>query len=122
MIVTGDPYPVDLDPDTFAGLASYTVVGEASDGNAWHGFGASPATPASSPAPPTWSPSAAASSTRWPATASGHRLLWRLPAAGRDPEQGVDSGTGPNTARSATPASPAPVRRLSRLGTDRGCC
>jgi CubicO group peptidase (beta-lactamase class C family) len=38
MVATGEPYPVGLDPDSFAGWRPYTVVGEASDGNAWHRF------------------------------------------------------------------------------------
>jgi CubicO group peptidase (beta-lactamase class C family) len=38
MVATGEPYPVGLDPDAFAGWRPYTVVGEACDGNAWHRF------------------------------------------------------------------------------------
>lgn len=38
MVATGVPYPVGLDPDAFAGWRPRTVVGEASDGNAWHRF------------------------------------------------------------------------------------
>ncbi|WP_163507652.1 serine hydrolase domain-containing protein [Fodinicola acaciae] len=38
MVATGEPYPVGLDPDSFAGWRPYTVVGEVSDGNAWHRF------------------------------------------------------------------------------------
>jgi CubicO group peptidase (beta-lactamase class C family) len=39
MVATGVPYPVDANPDDFAGWRPYTVIGEASDGNAWHARG-----------------------------------------------------------------------------------
>jgi serine-type D-Ala-D-Ala carboxypeptidase len=39
MIATGEPYPVEGDPDDFDGWRAHTLVGEANDGNAWHAFG-----------------------------------------------------------------------------------
>ena len=39
MVATGVPYPVDVSPDDFAGWRPYTVIGEVSDGNAWHARG-----------------------------------------------------------------------------------
>ena len=39
MIATGVPYPVEGDPDDFAGWRQHTLVGEVNDGNAWHAFG-----------------------------------------------------------------------------------
>jgi CubicO group peptidase (beta-lactamase class C family) len=39
MVATGVPYPVEVTPDDFAGWRQHTVVGEVSDGNAWHARG-----------------------------------------------------------------------------------
>ncbi len=39
MLATGDPYPVGIDPDSFASWRSHTLVGEVHDGNAWHALG-----------------------------------------------------------------------------------
>lgn len=39
MLATGDPYPVGVEPEAFAGWRSHTLVGEVNDGNAFHAFG-----------------------------------------------------------------------------------
>jgi len=39
MIDTGSPYPVPVSIDAFAGWRARVLVGEANDGNCWHGFG-----------------------------------------------------------------------------------
>ena len=39
MIATGNPYPVDGDPDDFDGWRNSTLVGEVNDGNAWYAWG-----------------------------------------------------------------------------------
>jgi serine-type D-Ala-D-Ala carboxypeptidase len=39
MIATGDPHPVQGDPDGFEGWRHHTLVGEVNDGNAHHVFG-----------------------------------------------------------------------------------
>ena len=39
MIDTGSPYPVPVSADAFTGWRKHVLVGEANDGNCWHGFG-----------------------------------------------------------------------------------
>ena len=39
MIGTGEPYPVQVDPDAFTGWRTGVVTGEVGDGNAFHSFG-----------------------------------------------------------------------------------
>ncbi|GAA1711442.1 serine hydrolase domain-containing protein [Fodinicola feengrottensis] len=39
MVATGQPYPVEVEPDAFRGWRAYTLVGEVGDGNAWHARG-----------------------------------------------------------------------------------
>jgi len=39
MVATGSPYPVPVDGSTFTGWRDHVLVGEAGDGNCWHGFG-----------------------------------------------------------------------------------
>jgi CubicO group peptidase (beta-lactamase class C family) len=39
MIETGEPYPVDGDPATFARWRTHVLAGEVNDGNAFHAFG-----------------------------------------------------------------------------------
>ncbi len=39
MLATGEPYPVGIDPDSFAYWRSHTLLGEVHDGNAWHALG-----------------------------------------------------------------------------------
>ena len=39
MIDTGSPYPVPVSVDAFTRWRTHVLVGEANDGNCWHGFG-----------------------------------------------------------------------------------
>lgn len=39
MLVRGSPYPVPVSSDAFTGWRTHVLVGEANDGNCWHGFG-----------------------------------------------------------------------------------
>ncbi len=39
MLESGSPYPVPVSADAFTGWRTHVLVGEANDGNCWHGFG-----------------------------------------------------------------------------------